>query len=74
MRFNLWERRTEKTEVASVEPTTEPMSIPSHQLIPRARWQKRPVRAEVRKTPALERRMARPATGRAVFQLVPKPP
>ena len=64
----------EKTEAASVEPSTAPQSRPSSKGMPSTKQQNSPVSRAVRTVPRLDSTTDRVATGRAAFQLVPKPP
>ena len=64
----------EKTDAASVEPITEPISSPSNREVFSTRWQKSPASTEVMTTPNVESSTDWTATGFAIFQLVPKPP
>lgn len=64
----------EKTDAASVEPTTEPTKRPSSNVVPKTKWQKSPVSTAVTTTPTVDSRMDGTATGLAIFQLVPRPP
>ena len=61
-------------DAASVEPMTEPISRPSSQDIRSTRRQKIPVSSAVTTTPRLDSSRDFTATGRALRQLVPKPP
>ena len=66
--------RMEKTDAASVELRTEPIRKLNLGSIPRTSQQKSPVTPAVIRTPIEASRPALSATGRACFQLVPKPP
>lgn len=68
------DRRMAKTDAASVEPSTEPINIPSSSEGPSARWRNSPVRQAVIGTPNVLSRMDLAATGLAVLHLVPNPP
>ena len=71
---SFFERRIENTEAASVELITEPMSRLSYTESPNTPKQNSAVMPAVSTTPRLASRIAWAATGRASFQLVPKPP
>ena len=73
-KFSFFARKMEKTEAASVELMTEPISKLSSNPTCSTMWQKPPTATAVRKTPTVESRMARPATGFAALHFVPKPP
>ena len=73
-RFRLRDRRMLNTEAASVEAMTEPMSRLSSQESRSTRWMNKPVSPAVSSTPRVESSTDCTATGRAAFQLVPKPP
>lgn len=64
----------ENTDAASVELMTEPTSIPSQKEKCSTFQQNSPVSAAVSTMPTVDRSSERFSTGRAVFQLVPKPP
>lgn len=64
----------EKTDAASVELMTEPIKKLSKGPKRRTKWQNRAVSPAVSTTPRVDRQIALAATGRAAFQLVPKPP
>lgn len=52
----------------------EPISMPSSMENPSTKWQNKPVSKAVVTTPRELNIIASLATGRAMFQLVPKPP
>ena len=64
----------EKTLAASVDESTLPNNSASSHCIPRTKRQNSPVSMAVITTPALASSIEGTATGRAAFQLVPKPP
>ena len=73
-RFRFFERRMLKTEAASVEAMTEPMSRLSRTGRFNTRKTKPPTSPAVRSTPMVDRRIAWGITGRASLMFVPKPP
>ena len=74
LRPSFFERSIEKTEAASVELITEPISILSSQSIPKANLQNNPVIPAVAATPTVDKSTDFTATGFASLQRVPKPP
>ena len=80
-KFSLRERRILKTEAASVDEMTEPISMLSAQpregkkgKIEDRKYTNTPTIPAVSAVPAKERSSALPATGRASLKFVPKPP
>ncbi|BEH90348.1 hypothetical protein T23_04500 [Turicibacter faecis] len=73
-KFSFLDRRIEKTEAASVELMIAPINKLSKPFIFKKKKQKKPVSRAVNNTPSVDKIRAGFTTGRAAFQLVPKPP
>ena len=74
LKFNFLALSIAKTEAASVEHITDPISKLSTGFIFKQKWQKIPTKKAVIIVPKEESRIACVATGFASFHLVPKPP
>jgi len=74
LRFNLWDLKIANTDAASVDPTIEPISNPSNNVVLNTKKQNTPVNPAVKTTPNVDKRIDGIATGLAILQLVPNPP